>query len=193
MAPLDHQGIKRLLREKQKMLAARAGPRPEEEEAFGARTARQTVQCWCVGRANNRATATLISDAVSITPSSRISKRSARAMSPMWRARTSAGSAPAARFQNSVLSMSHSFQLEYVERADDHILQRACSRLQQPGLREAALAAGGELECVQLRGCHGWLVLFHEGQDKGRGATEQTMNTHVLHKKNSTIRNKSVT
>ena len=34
------------------MLAARAGPRPEEEEeAFGARTARQTVQCWCVGRA----------------------------------------------------------------------------------------------------------------------------------------------
>src|SRR5580765_5634047 len=57
MAPLNHCGIKRLLQEGEaaaKMLAARAGPRPEEEEeAFGARTARQ-VDSVLVRRALRR-------------------------------------------------------------------------------------------------------------------------------------------
>src|SRR5204862_6789883 len=53
---LNHCGIKRLLQEGKaaaKMLAARAGPRPEEEEAFGARTARQ-VDSVLVSRALRR-------------------------------------------------------------------------------------------------------------------------------------------
>src|SRR5262245_27811859 len=88
------------------MLAARAGPRPEEEEeeAFGARTARQTVQCWCVGR--RAAKASFTRDQASMTPSRRISKRSARAMATICRSRTDGGSAFAALFQYSVLSMA---------------------------------------------------------------------------------------
>src|ERR1041385_131919 len=114
------------------MLAARADPRPEEEEeGFGARTARQTVQCSCVGRC--AANALFTRPQASITPSSRISKRSARAMASTCRARTEAGSEPAALFQNAVLSMAQSFQLDHAQRA-----------------RRAV-----ELECVQLSGCRG--------------------------------------
>src|SRR4249920_3248189 len=115
--------------ERKQMLAARAGPRPEEEEeAFGARTARQTVQCWWVGRVNALAIATLICDQASITPSISNSKRSARAMSPMWRARTEAGSVPAALFQNSVLSMTYSFRVQRKRSAAQAGLQRLRDR-----------------------------------------------------------------
>ena len=56
--------------------------------------------------------------------------------------------------------------------------------------------ARGKLECVQLLGrrvARRFYICFHVGQDTGWGAIEQTMNTHVLHEKNSTIRNNSVT
>src|SRR5262245_17621881 len=131
------------------MLAARAGPRPEEEEeAFGARTARQTVQCWCVGPCAAKTSFTR--DQASITPSSRISKRSARAMSPTWRARTEGGSEFAAFCQNAVLSMAQSFLLQRAQRARNARSQGTRRGSEQLALRAAARAAGLELECVQL-------------------------------------------
>ena len=67
----------------------------------------------------------------------------------MWRSRTEAGSVLAALFQNSVLSMTHSFRVEQQRGA---MLQRIHRRREQVRDLGIAGAARRELECVQLLG-----------------------------------------
>jgi len=92
--------------------------------------------------------------------------------------------------------MTYSFGIKRERSATQACLQRLRDRSSEARDLGVASAARGKLECVQLLGRRvAWRfhVCFHVGQDTGWGAIEQTMNTHVLHKKNSPIRNKSVT